>query len=253
MATQGRVYSDRRPMGDGLFNTQGRNGAGHCGIVVERPRLFAGLLPDAYAGVCRAATARQFNRGEMLHMEGDPVDRVLLLTKGSVKTTKVGRTGSEVIIRLALPGDFLGTEGLLWCGKHCTTAEVFRGCQALVWEGRVFKDLLNRYSILHQNMVAILDEHLRELEERFREVATDRVGARVALQLLRLVKTIGRPVKEGVEVGLSREELAQMTGTTLFTVSRLISAWEERGVVKPSREAVSICDVPSLCAISEED
>ena len=102
-------------------------------------------------------------------------------------------------------------------------------------------------------MVAILDEHLRELEDRFREVATDKVGARVALQLLRLLKTIGRPVEGGVEVGLSREELAQMTGTTLFTVSRLLSAWEARGVVRPLREAVAICDIPSLCAISEED
>ena len=52
-----------------------------------------------------------------------------------------------------------------------------------------------------------------------------------------------------VEIGLSREELAQMTGTTLFTVSRLLSAWEARGMVRPRREAVTICDVQSLRAI----
>jgi CRP-like cAMP-binding protein len=104
--------------------------------------------------------------------------------------------------------------------------------------------------MLHQNMVTILSEHLRELEDRFCEVATERVGPRVALQILRLLKTIGRPVDGGVEVGLSREELGQMTGTTLFTVSRLISAWEARGVVRPGREAVAVCDVPTLRAIS---
>jgi DNA-binding transcriptional regulator YhcF (GntR family) len=53
-------------------------------------------------------------------------------------------------------------------------------------------------------------------------------------------------------VGLSREELAQMTGTTLFTVSRLFSAWETRGLVKPRRKAVTICDVQALRAIAEE-
>ncbi len=102
-------------------------------------------------------------------------------------------------------------------------------------------------------MAAILDEHLRELEDRFLEMATVRVRPRVALQLLRLLTTIGRPVNEGVEISLSHEDLAQMTGTTLFTVSRLLSAWEARGVVIPRREAVAICDVQSLRAISEEE
>ena len=62
---------------------------------------------------------------------------------------------------------------------------------------------------------------------------------------------IGRRVDGGVEISLSREELAQMTGTTLFTVSRLLSAWEERGMVKPRRESVTVCDVEALNAISE--
>ena len=53
-------------------------------------------------------------------------------------------------------------------------------------------------------------------------------------------------------MSLSHEELAQMTGTTLFTVSRLFSAWETRGLVKPRRKAVTICDVQALCAIAKE-
>jgi hypothetical protein len=64
---------------------------------------------------------------------------------------------------------------------------------------------------------------------------------------------IGQPVDGAVEIGLSREELAQMTGTTLFTVSRLLSAWEARGMVRPRREAVTIFDVQSLRAIGRGD
>lgn len=230
-----------------------KNGDNHCGVVLERPRLFAGIAPDAYAGILRASNAKQYEPGEVLHLEGDPVDRVLLLTSGSVKITKLGRGGEEVILRLSARGDVLGAVGLFSCGTNCTTAEVFRTCRALVWEAHSFKSLVHRYPVLHENMVAILDEHLRELEDRFREVATDRVGPRVAHQLLRLLKTMGRPVDAGVEVCLSREELAQMTGTTLFTVSRLLSAWEERGIVKPRREAVAICSVSSLREVSEEE
>ena len=78
-------------------------------------------------------------------------------------------------------------------------------------------------------------------------------GPRIARQLLRLEEQIGRRVNGAVEIGLSREELAQMTGTTLSTVSRLLSAWEALGTVKPSRESVSICDVPMLRAIGRGD
>jgi CRP-like cAMP-binding protein len=55
-----------------------------------------------------------------------------------------------------------------------------------------------------------------------------------------------------VEIGLSREELAQLTGTTLFTVSRLLSQWEKQGIVSSRREAVVVCDVQALAALSEE-
>ena len=90
-----------------------------------------------------------------------------------------------------------------------------------------------------------------ELEERFREVATERVAPRVARQAVRLLEKIGRCVNGKIEITLSREELAQMTGTTLFTVSRLLSAWEAQGMVNPRREVVTICDLSSLRAVSE--
>ncbi len=230
-----------------------KKGGDHCAGVVARPRLFAGILPADYTEICRAARPKEFARGDMLHLEGDPVKRVLLVTSGSVKFTKMNRAGSEVILRLGMPGDFLGTEVLLGCGKHYATAQVFRTCRTLVWDVQAFQNLVGRYSVVRQNMVAILEGHLRELEDRFREAATERVGSRVAFQLLRLLKAIGQPVGAGVEIGLSREDMAQMTGTTLFTVSRLLSAWEERGVVKPRRNAVVICDVESLCGICGQE
>jgi len=222
-------------------------------LLLERPRLFSGILPADFTGICRTARLKQFARSEMLHFEGEPVERVILLTAGAVKLTKLGRAGSEVILRLASRGDFLSAEGLIWCGMHCSSAQALRACRGLVWDAEAFKGLVDRFPVLHQNLLSILGDHLRELEDRFREVATGRVGPRVALQLLRLLKTIGQPVEGGIEVGLSREELAQMTGTTLFTVSRLLSAWEERGVVKPRREAVAICDIESLRSLSRED
>jgi CRP-like cAMP-binding protein len=216
---------------------------------VEPPPLFSGISPGDYTRICAAARVKEYARGEMLYIEGDSVQQVMLLTSGFAKITQLGLSGTEVILRFSVPGDVLGAVGLFSTGRHCRTAQAFRMCRALVWDAPAFKALVDRFPVLHQNMFRILGEDMLELEERFHEVATERVGPRVARQLLRLLEKIGRPVDGAVEIGLSREELAQMTGTTLFTVSRLLSAWEARGMVKPRREAVTICDVQSLRAI----
>ena len=103
------------------------------------------------------------------------------------------------------------------------------------------------------NASHILAVRLNELEERFREVATEKVAKRVAYALLRLLKHIGKKVNGGVEVSLSREELAQMTGTTLFTISRLFSKWDELGYVLPRRNAVVVCDNHMLGLVDDDD
>jgi CRP/FNR family transcriptional regulator, nitrogen oxide reductase regulator len=102
-------------------------------------------------------------------------------------------------------------------------------------------------------MIRFICGHLRELEERFRELATERVAPRVARQLMRLQEQTGSEQKGQMEIRLSREGLAQMTGTTLYTVSRLLSAWEARGLVICGRESVMISDVPELRRVFEEN
>jgi CRP-like cAMP-binding protein len=236
----------------GIVRRKNREGDQHCATAAERPPLFAGILPGDYAKIAAGARVKEFKRGEVLYMEGDPVRQISLLTSGFVKMTKVGLSGIEVLLRFSVPGDVLAAESLFCAGKHCSTAQAFRLCRALVWDAPAFKTLVERFPV-HRNMVRILSQDLLELEERFREVATERVGPRVARQVIRLMEQIGQPVDGAVEIGLSREDLAQMTGTTLFTVSRLLSAWEARGIVRLGREVVAICDVQSLRAIAKGD
>jgi CRP-like cAMP-binding protein len=229
-----------------------KRGDDRAGMVAVRPALFSGISPEDYARIAASARVKEFERGEMLYIGGDSVSQVLMLTSGFAKISQFGLSGMEVILRLSVPGDVLGAMGLFTTGLHFTTGQAFRLCRALVWDAPTFKSLVTRYPVLHQNMVKILSEDLLELQERFREVATERVAPRVARQLVRLLSRIGQSVNGSVEVSLTREELAQMTGTTLFTVSRLLSGWEERGMVKPRREGVTICNVPLLRAVAEE-
>ena len=251
MHPQGEPSGSRSNAADVLKIVPFKNGDNHGGTVLARPPLFTGLLPADYTRIAATARVKEFARREVLHIEGESVQRVILLTSGFAKISKMGPGGMEVILRFGVPGDVLGAADLFSSGRHCASVQAFRPCRALVWDAMAFKAMVERYPVLHQNMARILGGDLLELEERFREVATEKVGQRVARQLLRLEERIGRWVDGAIEIGISREELAQMTGTTLFTVSRLLSAWEALGIVRPRREAVTICDVPSLRAIGE--
>jgi len=125
-------------------------------------------------------------------------------------------------------------------------------CRALTWEYSRLQSLLSEHPQIRKNISRILSNRLNELEERFREVATEKVAKRVAFALLRLLKHVGKKSADGVEVSLSREELAQMTGTTLFTISRLLSKWADEGFVIPRREAVLIRDAGRLAQMGDE-
>ena len=93
----------------------------------------------------------------------------------------------------------------------------------------------------------------REMEERFREVSTEKVGSRLSSQLIRLSKQVGRSINGDVEISLSRPDLAQMTGTTLFTVSRLLCLWKSLGIVSVRREVVLVRNLEALEQLSQSE
>ncbi len=197
-----------------------------------------------------AAQQRSLKRGEMLFFEGDAVRHVSLLCSGRMKVTQLGPGGQQVILRLKTPGEIISELGLPLNSPHSSTAQALEPSQVLLWEAPQFEALSESFPILHRNVARLLAGRLQQLEERFREMATERVAPRLARTLVRLLD-IGQPADGGIRIGLSRDELAQMTGTTLFTVSRLLSQWEELGIVGTRREAVLVYNSRRLVALTD--
>jgi len=215
--------------------------------------LFTGLTQDEILEIASCAKARTYARDELLFMQGQPVRNLVLIQSGSVKSTQLSPNGNEVILWMNGSGDTVGVPGDTAVCSHTCSARAMEQCRALTWEYARLQGLLAEYPQIRRNISQILSGRLNELEERFREVATEKVAKRVALALLRLLKQVGKQSPGGVEVSLSREELAQMTGTTLFTISRLLSRWGEDGFVQPRREAVVIRDPRRLQEMGDEE
>jgi len=215
--------------------------------------LFADVSSSDCASILGSAREKRFARRQTLYSEGDPVRFVTLLLSGCVKVTQIGMSGSEVILRLNGAGEVVGAFRLCADCNHCSTAQSIQPTNALVWEAAAFERLLERYPAFRRNTVRALETRLQEMEQRFREVSTERVGSRLSSELVRLTNRLGRPVDGHLEITLSRAELAQLTGTTLFTVSRLLCQWQTLGIVKIRREAVLVQDFAALSQISQTE
>jgi CRP-like cAMP-binding protein len=215
--------------------------------------LFTGLSPRECREIASCAHARTFARDELLFMQGQPVRSMVFIQSGCVKLTQLSANGNEVILWMNGSGDAMGMHADSPSCNHTCSARAMEQCKALVWEYTKLQMLVAEYPQLRKNISQILAGRLHELEERFREIATEKVAKRLALALFRLVKQVGKKTGDGVEVSLSREELAQLTGTTLFTISRILSKWAELGVVTPRREAVLVRDPKRLESVGGEE
>jgi CRP/FNR family transcriptional regulator, nitrogen oxide reductase regulator len=216
--------------------------------------LFKGLDPSVLAAISEAARRRNVRAGAYLFRQGDEAGMLYVLVRGSVKLTQITPEGDQVLLRVVGAGETFGATAPLAGGRYPASAQAASACQVLVWDGPTMLDLMERFPRLAINALKVLAERVHEFQDRYREMATERVERRVARALLRLARQVGRRVEGGVliDLTLSRQDLAEMTGTKRFTVSRIFSDWEERGLIEAGRERVLIKQPHGLVVIAED-
>jgi len=219
---------------------------------MEQTPLFRGVFRDQCVALATHAYDRRAVRRAAFYRQAEPATEAWVLRSGRVKMTQLSASGEEVILRLIGPGELFGGLGLPSGGSYSASAEAHEESHALCWDRRTLEAIVKTCPPLQLNALRITAERLRVMEDRYRELATERAAQRLSRTLLRLAGQIGRPSDGGVLVTLSREELAQMMGTTFFTVSRLISDWEGRGILRARREAVLIDDTRGLVALADD-
>ena len=124
----------------------------------------------------------------------------------------------------------------------------------LAWPSGAWPRLVAQFPALATNTLQTVGARLQETHTRVIEMSTQQVEQRIAYALLRLVKQSGRKVEHGVEIDfpISRQDIAQMTGTTLHTVSRMLSAWESQGLVESARQKIVVREPHKLFMLAEE-
>jgi CRP-like cAMP-binding protein len=216
--------------------------------------LFEGLPADTLTRVVGLAHPRQLESGGFFFNEGDEADLFFVLTRGRVRLSQLTPEGHQVVLRLITPGDAFGGVGAFGEPTYPVSAEAVEASSALAWTSETMRHLLETEPKMTVNALRFVAARYHDLQRRYRQAMTERVERRVARALLRMVHEAGRPVDAGVEIAfpISRQDIAEMTGTTLYTVSRLLSAWDEQGIVRSARQRIVLTDPRALVAIAED-
>ncbi len=214
---------------------------------------FASLDLDAVRDILALASRKHWDEGAVIFRADDPAERFFLLLDGAVRPVRTTVHG-EQIVPLHIPsGQMFGIAVAMGLKTYPATATAATDCVTLSWPSRLWSELAEKYPGFASETWHELGERLQELHEKVAELSTRAVEQRVAAALLRMVNQSGRKIADGIEITfpITRAIIAEMTGTTLHTVSRLLSAWEKDGIVASERKHVTITDPHRLMLISE--
>jgi CRP-like cAMP-binding protein len=186
--------------------------------------------------------------------EGADAHSFFVLLHGHVRASKTTPAGQQVVVRYVAPGEVFGVAMAIGLTKYPATATAVDDSVVLAWPSAAWPRLVAQHPALATNALQTVGSRLQETHTRVVEMSTQQVERRIAHALLRLAKQAGRKVDDGIEIDfpISRQDIAEMTGTTLHTVSRTLSAWEQQGLIESGRQRIVLRDPHRLFGLAEE-
>ncbi|CAD5107168.1 Crp/Fnr family transcriptional regulator [Zestomonas carbonaria] len=220
---------------------------------LARLPLFAHSSAEDLDDILRQASGLHFAAGATVFEQGMPAEAFYLLVHGRLKATQVTLDGQRILVRMVNPGDLFGFAKALDRTDYPATACAAQDSLVLAWPSALWEPLFAHHPGFALDTVQAVGRHLQEAHVRLCELATEEVERRVAHAVLRLAQQSGRREAEGLRIDfpVTRQDIAEMTGTTLHTVSRLLCAWEERGLVRGGRQKLLVLDPHRLLAIAD--
>ena len=221
--------------------------------VLRGSEMFAGLSAEALETVVAAGSVRRLPAGTRVFAQGDPGVSGHSLLDGRVKIVQARADGTQSVLRFIGPGEMYGTVAALMNQAFPADAVAVVDSVEIWWTIPVFRQLIRRFPEIGLRATAAAGSRLMDLQGRMGEMSGERVEQRIARTLLRLMHKAGRPIDDGIEIDfpITRQDLAEMAGSTLHTVSRTLSALDQRGVTASARRRIIVRNPKALALLAE--
>ena len=213
---------------------------------------FSKLDSGQICEILDQASTRRYDEGAAVFEEGHDADRFFMLLDGYIRVVRISPGGEQIIVLHIPNGQLFGIAKALGRDTYPATAVTAAESIALSWPTRLWDSFAMQYDGFATETYKTVGIRVEEMNTRIMELATQQVEQRIANVLLRLINQTGRKVADGIKIDfpITRQDLSEMTGSTLHTVSRTLSAWERQGLVKSGRKKITVCDPHQLVLLS---
>lgn len=221
--------------------------------ILKKSNFFSSLSEATLKEISRLFVEEKYQRDDYVFFEGDAPEWFYIVKEGKVKLVKHSDTGKDVILQVFAPGDMFGEVSLFDRKPYAASAQAMESSTILKLSRKDFFLLFGRHPFVATEMIMELGRRLREAHATIKSLAVDRVEQRIAHILLKLADKLGIPENGGIRINLSltRQDLADMAGTTVETTIRIMSRFTKSKIIKPVNGKILILTPQTLRRISE--
>ena len=216
-------------------------------VLMSAP-LFAALDVEAAAALKASMDERRLLKGDILFSEGDPGDRLYVVTDGKIKLGHASSDGRETLLAVMGEGEMFGELSLFDPGPRTATAAALTDVTVLGLGHQALRPWLTGRPEVAESLLQALAQRLRRTNDALADLVFSDVPGRVAKALLDLSTRFGEKVDEGIRVAhdLTQEELAQLVGASRETVNKALADFASRGWLRLESRSVVLMDVERL-------
>ncbi|MBX3035717.1 MAG: Crp/Fnr family transcriptional regulator [Anaerolineales bacterium] len=195
---------------------------------------------------------RSVEEDSFYFFQGDPAKYAYILVTGRVKLVQSNPAGQQVNLRTIKQWEIFAALGAIRPeAVYPVAAQALEPSSALAIESSLLRDMMQTRPYLNFGLMQLMTGYIQEMQERYRELATEKVERRLALTILRLASQIGHKSGGQIELPLSQQDIAEASGSTIYTVSRTLSEWEKRGLIETGRGRIVMRNPHGLVEIAE--
>ena len=209
---------------------------------LKKNNIFSSLKNDELQKIAKLFEKLNFKNNEYIFTEGDPSEWFYITAQGKIKIIKHTIMGKDIILEIMSAGDMFGGIAVLDNKPYPASAQVMEPAAVIRISRKNLLRILDEYPILKLEIVKYFSDRLRDAHEMLKNIATERVEKRIALLLLKLSEKIG--IETGaykkLDFSLTRQEIAEMVGTTVETCIRTISKFHKEGMVTSAGNRILI-------------
>jgi CRP/FNR family transcriptional regulator, nitrogen oxide reductase regulator len=222
--------------------------------LLSRLSFFAALTHAEVAEVNKLFREQGYRPEASIYFAGDPASRLYVVAAGKVKMLRHTLSGQDVLLEILTPGELFGTLAALGETHYPATAQALTTCCVLAIDAGDFQRILQRFPSVALRVLDVTAARLQEAYETIRQLSADSAERRIAALLLKLAEKVGEQRPEGLllQIPLSRQDIAAMTGATPETASRILSHFRKAGLVRSGRQWIALTDPAALAAIAGE-